>query len=91
MEKKYEKTYQEVVEQAISLNLSNCSIDAPLSHLVPTLEVCKDNLKELNLSKNRRIKGALNCLCVCKHLRSLNLGGCAKIIGKFDEGTHAVP
>ena len=81
MKKKYEKTYQEVVEEASSLNFSNLGLEAELAELGETLGVCKERLCVLDLSKNSEMTGTLNAVSVCEALNILKLGGCRGLYG----------
>ena len=81
MKKKYEKTYQEVVEEASSLNFSNLGLDAKLAELEETLGVCKERLRVLDLSKNRKITGTLDAVSMCEALNALKLEGCSGLTG----------
>ena len=83
MRKKYKKTYQEVVDEASSLNFSNLGLDAELADLGPTLDVCKDRLRILDLSKNRKITGKLDVVSMCENLMTLKLSGCGGLTGTF--------
>ena len=83
MKKKYEKTYQEVVKEASSLNLSNLGLDAKLAELEETLGVCKERLRVLDLSKNSKITGTLHAVTMCEALKILKLEGCRGLIGAF--------
>ena len=83
MKKKYEKTYQEVVKEASSLNLSNLGLDAKLAELEETLGVCKERLRVLDLSKNSKLKGSLDVVSMCENLETLKLEGCSGITGTF--------
>ena len=81
MKKKYEKTYQEVVEEASSLNFSNLGLDAKLAELEETLGVCKERLRVLDLSKNSKITGTLGAVSMCEALNMLKLDGCSGLTG----------
>ena len=81
MKKKYEKTHQEVVEEASSLNFSNLGLDAELDELEETLDVCKERLCILDLSKNSKITGTLHAVSMCEALNTLKLGGCGGLTG----------
>ena len=83
MKKKYEKTYQEVVKAASSLNLSNLGLDAKLAELEETLGVCKERLRVLDLSKNSKLKGSLDVVSMCENLETLKLVGCGGLTGTF--------
>ena len=83
MRKKYKKTYQEVVDEASSLNLSNLGLNAELAELGPTLDVCKDRLRILDLSRNRNITGTLDVVSTCENLMTLQLSGCEGLTGTF--------
>ena len=83
MKKKYEKTYQEVVEEASSLNFSNLGLDAELNELGETLGVCKERLCVLDLSKNSEITGTLDAVRVCEALKILKLERCRGLTGAF--------
>ena len=83
MKKKYEKTYQEVVGEASSLNFSNLGLDAELDELEETLDVCQERLCVLDLSKNSKITGTLGAVSVCEALKILKLKGCRGLIGAF--------
>ena len=83
MKKKYEKTYQEVVEEASSLNFSNLGLKAELAELGETLGVCKERLRALDLSKNSKIIGTLDAVTMCEVLKILKLEGCRGLIGAF--------
>ena len=79
--KKYKKTYQEVVDEASSLNLSNLGLNAELAELGPTLDVCKDRLRILDLSRNAGITGTLDVVSMCENLETLKLAGCDGLTG----------
>ena len=81
MRKKYKKTYQEVVDEASSLNLSNLGLNAELAELGPTLDVCKDRLRILDLSRNGGITGRLDVVGTCENLKTLKLSGCSRLTG----------
>ena len=81
MKKKYEKTYQEVVKEASSLNLSNLGLDAKLAELEETLGVCKERLRVLDLSKNSKLKGSLDVVSMCEALQILKLEQCSGLTG----------
>ena len=83
MKKKYEKTYQEVVEEASSLKFSNLGLEAELAELEETLGVCKERLRVLDLSKNSKITGTLDAVTMCEALKILKLKGCRGLIGAF--------
>ena len=83
VKKKYEKTYQEVVEEASSLNLSNLGLKAELAELDKTLGVCKERLRVLDLSKNSEITGTLDVVAMCEALKTLKLEGCSGLTGAF--------
>ena len=83
MKKKYEKTYQEVVEEASSLNFSNLGLKAELAELGETLGVCKERLRVLDLSKNSEITGTLDVVAMCEALKILKLEGCHGLTGAF--------
>ena len=86
MRKKYKKTYQEVVDEASSLNLSNLGLNAKLAELKPTLGVCKDRLRILDLSRNDGITGTLDVVSMCENLETLKLVGCNGLTGMFRKG-----
>ena len=81
MRKKYKKTYQEVVDEASSLNLSNLGLNAELAELGPTLDVCKDRLRILDLSRNGGITGTLDVVSMCEALQILKLEQCSGLTG----------
>ena len=81
MRKKYKKTYQEVVDEASSLNFSNLGLNAKLAELGPTLDVCKDRLRILDLSRNSNITGTLDVMSTCENLKTLKLSGCSGLTG----------
>ena len=81
MRKKYKKTYQEVVDEASSLNLSNLGLNAKLAELGPTLGVCKDRLRILDLSRNGGITGRLDVVSMCENLEILKLVDCRRLTG----------
>ena len=81
MKKKYEKTYQEVVKEASSLNLSNLGLDAKLAELEETLGVCKERLRVLDLSKNSKLTGTLHAVSICEALNTLKLESCGGLTG----------
>ena len=83
VKKKYEKTYQEVVEEASSLNFSNLGLKAELAELDETLGVCKERLRVLDLSKNSKITGTLDVVAMCEALKILKLEGCHGLTGAF--------
>ena len=83
MKKKYEKTYQEVVEEALSLNFSNLGLKAELAELGETLSVCKERLRVLDLSKNRNITGTLDAVAMSEALKVLKLNDCGGLTGAF--------
>ena len=83
MRKKYKKTYQEVVDEASSLNFSNLGLNAELAELGPTLGVCKARLRILDLSRNRGITGTLDVVSMCDNLETLKLAECRGITGMF--------
>ena len=83
VKKKYEKTYQEVVEEASSLNFSNLGLNAELAELGETLGVCKKRLRVLDLSKNGKITGTLDVVGMCEALKILKLEGCRGLTGAF--------
>ena len=78
VKKKYEKTYQEVVEEASSLNFSSLGLKAELGE---TLGVCKERLRVLDLSKNSEITGTLDAVTMCEALEILKLEGCRGVTG----------
>ena len=83
VKKKYEKTYQEVVEEASSLNFSNLGLKAELAELDETLGVCKERLRVLDLSKNSDITGTLVAVSMCEALKILKLERCPGLTGAF--------
>ena len=83
MRKKYKKTYQEVVDEASSLNFSNLGLNAELAELGPTLDVCKDRLHIFDLSGNSNVKGTLGVVGTCENLKTLKLSGCSGLTGVF--------
>ena len=83
MKKKYEKTYQEVVEEASSLDFSNLGLDAELDELEETLGMCKERLCVLDLSKNSDITGTLGAVSICEALTILKLQDCSGLTGAF--------
>ena len=80
---KYEKTYQEVVGEASSLNFSTLGLNAELAELGPTLDVCKDRLRIFDLSKNSNVTGTLDVMSMCENLKTLKLSGCSRLTGMF--------
>ena len=82
MRKKYKKTYQEVVDEASSLSFSNLGLNAKLAELGPTLGVCKDRLRILDLSRNS-ITGTLDVVSTCENLKTLKLSRCNGLTGMF--------
>ena len=83
MRKKYKKTYQEVVDEASSLNFSNLGLNAEFAELGPTLGVCKDRLRILDLSRNSNVTGTLDVVSTCENLKTLKLSGCSGLTGMF--------
>ena len=83
MRKKYKKTYQEVVDEASFLNLSNLGLNAEFAELGPTLGVCKARLRILDLSRNFGITGTLDVVSMCENLEILKLVGCSGLTGMF--------
>lgn len=70
---KYERTFQNVVAEAAHLNFRNAHIFCDLAALAPTLEVCRDRLRILDLSRNRKITGTLDVISICENLETLDL------------------
>ena len=81
VKKKYEKTYQEAMEEASSLNFSNLGLQAGLAELGETLGVCKERLRVLDLSKNSKITGTLDAVSMCEALEILKLEDCQGLTG----------
>ena len=73
---KYGKTFREVITEASSLNFCNLGLECNLDELAPTLEVCKDRLISLDLSKNRKLTGTLEQISGLIQLKELNLSRC---------------
>ena len=86
MKEKYAKTFQTVVTETLSLKFSDLGLHCDLALLGPTLEVCKDRLRILDISKNGGITGTLDVVSMCENLESLNLGHCELLTGKTRHG-----
>ena len=78
---KYAKTFREVITEASSLNFSSLGLECDLAELVPTLQVCKDRLLSIDLSKNGTLTGTLESISCLVTLKELNLSRCPKLDG----------
>ena len=78
----YSRTFLAVVAEALSLNFSNLGFACPLDDLGPTLEVCRDRILVLDLSKNYEMTGTLDVVSMCENLESLNLYLCYGLTGE---------
>ena len=63
------------------MNFSNLGLKAKLAKLGPTLGVCKEQLRVLDLSKNKQITGTLNMVSICEALEILRLERCMGLDG----------
>ena len=72
-----------MVDEASALNFSNLGLHADLAELRPTLAICKDRLRILDLSSNGGIHGTLEVVSMCKNLGTLKLEGCGRLTGTF--------
>ena len=81
MKEKYSKTFGDVVAETWSLNFPNLGLNAELTELKPTLELCKHRLRVLDLSKNSKITGTLAVLSMCETLEILKLNDCNGLTG----------
>lgn len=86
VKRKYQRTFLQVIAEASLLNFCNGNFFCNLADLAPTLEVCKDRLRALDLSKNRKITGTLDVISMCENLEILNLEQDLNLTGPSSEG-----
>ena len=78
---KYAKTFREVITEASSLNFSCLGLECDLAELRPTLELCKDRLLSLDLSKNKKLRGTLEAIGGVVQLTHVDLYSCRSLSG----------